>query len=346
MGRGNHRPFPDIPGSQPSGTGEKLFFVYSWGDIGTLRNRKLLEPTAFGRQFKVPGGQGHAAGIEIYLASRFFTVTWHQASPDDVLRRAACADLEWVIATAGPALKGKPSARANGHAHSGAHDGARDESRSAIAFRLVRQLARTGATREDIDATFRTAADWLTDKGLRNGEREWTRTLDRAVPPTASTERQGDTDAVDPSEGLYDPWNALQPARFPTEVLSPVARDFVEATARNLGCDEGGLAMAALSACSASLDGRIRINLKRKSEYLQPGIIWAGLVARPSAKKSPVMQAALGPLEAAQKDDNTAYSDALRAWKALPKQQRAEQSEPHRHASSLSTTRRPMPWPW
>ena len=129
-------------------------------------------------------------------------------------------------------------------------------------------------------------------------------------------------------EYVIDPWDALQPPEFPIHSLPGVLAAYVDARARVMGADPCAIAWAALSACSAALDGRTRLRMKRHDTWSVPPSIWVALVGRSSAKKSPVTSDAWHPLEELQNVALKIYADQVKIWNALPKDEKKETPPP------------------
>lgn len=138
-----------------------------------------------------------------------------------------------------------------------------------------------------------------------------------------------------PSE-IIDPWDTLQPPAFPIEALPGVLRGYVEARARAMGADPCAIAWAALSACSAALDGRTRLRMKRHDPWSVPPAIWVALVGRSSTKKTPIISDAWRPLEELQNVALRAYNEQYRQWDKLPKDEKKETPEPPKPRRLLS----------
>ena len=130
-------------------------------------------------------------------------------------------------------------------------------------------------------------------------------------------------------EALYDPWGELKAPPFPIEALPGVLRAYVEGRARIMGADPCALAWAALSACSAALDGRTRLRMKlHDSSWMVPPSLWVALIGEPSTKKTPIFQETWAPLQALQNVAVRAYMERLAEWQRLPKAERETVSPP------------------
>lgn len=121
---------------------------------------------------------------------------------------------------------------------------------------------------------------------------------------------------------VIDPWDTLQPPEFPFHSLPDVLRAYVESRSRVMGSDPCAVAWAALSACSAAIDGRTRMRMKRHDSWSVPAPLWVALVGRSSAKKSPIISDAWRPLEELQNVALQAYARQLASYNSLPKEEK------------------------
>ena len=130
------------------------------------------------------------------------------------------------------------------------------------------------------------------------------------------------------AEQIIDPWDTLQPPAFPIEAVPGILRGYVEARARTMGADPCAITWAAISACSAALDGRTRLRMKRHDTWSVPPAIWVALIGRSSTKKTPIISDAWRPLEELQAVALREYNLRLRAWDSLPKEEKAQTDKP------------------
>lgn len=158
-------------------------------------------------------------------------------------------------------------------------------------------------------------------KALEGARRKWgLQDEDRALGP--------DGPASPFEGGVYDPWDVLVPPAFPIEALPPILRDYAERRADITGADIAGVAWSAISACSAAIDGRTRLRMRRHDTWSVPPALWVALVGRSSAKKTPAIRAGWHALESRQAVILRAYADQLARWKALPKEDQKTASPP------------------
>jgi predicted P-loop ATPase len=180
----------------PSGTGVKVFFTFDGTELPALRQAMGSE---HGRQFKRKSSGDHPPAIELYLGNRYFAVTDQRLDSSPTSLRHVSADtLLWLIREAGPAFAGGGGHKPKGGLRRGSGDG----SRSAVAFKVAREVKRGGGTYQDmvaaLEADERTGG-WLHEKGQASGGRELRRLWERAgqnLPPPwlekCQTTREGD----------------------------------------------------------------------------------------------------------------------------------------------------------
>ena len=127
---------------------------------------------------------------------------------------------------------------------------------------------------------------------------------------------------------LFDPWAALQAPAFPFDAVPDALRAFIEDRATVIGADPCAMFWASVAACSAAMDGRIRLQMKKRDQWSVPAFLWVALVGAPSTKKTPILDAAWTPLQDLQNGDLQHWRQEHARWSALPKKERAEIPEP------------------
>ena len=78
-------------------------------------------------------------------------------------------------------------------------------------------------------------------------------------------------------------------------------------------------AIGFLSACASLIGGKRRVRPYTTSSWSEPCILWTGVVGDPSSRKSPALEAVMGPLRDIERDHAEQHQEALRSW-----QERAE----------------------
>jgi hypothetical protein len=139
---------------------------------------------------------------------------------------------------------------------------------------------------------------------------------------------------------------ALDWKPFPTHSLSPLMRDYVQAAAAAIGCDESAVAMSLLAACAAAIGNTSRVELKRT--WSEPSVLWTCLVAESGCLKSPALELPLKPFRAKQaaaikrhkaalqmyEEDKESYAQAMAKWRkggfSAPEGRPAKPGEPVR----------------
>lgn len=127
---------------------------------------------------------------------------------------------------------------------------------------------------------------------------------------------------------------------FPVEALPGPLAAYVQAHAAALDADPAFVAVPTLAALSAAVGNSHRIRLKRS--WVEPGALWAVVVADSGSRKSPALQAALEPVFGLEREaketheqERELYEAEKREYDALTKKQRGEKPPPE-----LATRRR------
>lgn len=140
------------------------------------------------------------------------------------------------------------------------------------------------------------------------------------------------------STDIIDPWDTLSGSlQFPLHVLPPVLRAYVLDRAEVMGADAGALAWACLSACSAAIDGNMRIKMKRWDNWHVPPSVWVALVGHSSSKKTPIFQAAWQYLEKRQSLLLKAHAEETKVWLKGDKKEENKPQPPTRYVTHDAT---------
>lgn len=90
-----------------------------------------------------------------------------------------------------------------------------------------------------------------------------------------------------------DLWGHFEPPTLPNGLLPKVIEEYARVMGETMGVDPGGLAMAALAACSGATPDVIKLRMKRHNDqWHESSRIWVGLIGLPSTKKSPIISSA------------------------------------------------------
>jgi len=282
--------------------------------------------TEWGRQWKLPGGGGHAPGIEMYLGHRFFTITAEQldSCPAELLP-APLATLHWLIEEAGPAITGTAKRKPGKKAPAGETDpadvaerielaaaqhpnlakrwggdwiGLADSSRSGMAMALGAALKAAGFNFADMCAALAQhadTADWTATKGAEFNGCELRRIFDNADPPHPCP-------AVDITLASANLLPA--PPLLLRDVFPDCWADWIERAAEIKGAPPDYIALALLST-AGGLIGNARW-VSPWDGWREPAALWVALIGNPSANKSPAIDpfvTAMSAIEAAENAD-------------------------------------------
>jgi hypothetical protein len=100
---------------------------------------------------------------------------------------------------------------------------------------------------------------------------------------------------------------------FPVDVLPDVLRRFIIEGSKAMGCDAAMLAIPALAACAGCIGvGRA---VKLNATWPELCILWAVVIARSGAMKSPPMDLALGPIRAFETQTFGEHDEAEAHWR-------------------------------
>ena len=106
-------------------------------------------------------------------------------------------------------------------------------------------------------------------------------------------ETEGDPEATN----AVDLFNVLKLPPFPLHLLPRAIADYAKDQAELIGVDPAVIAAAAIGAAAACIDDRLEIQPKRHDTgWTEQARLWVGIIGDPSAKKSPGISKAMGPL--------------------------------------------------
>ena len=81
---------------------------------------------------------------------------------------------------------------------------------------------------------------------------------------------------------------------FPVSVLPSSLRSIVVESAKSIGCDESFVALPVLVTAASAIGNTRTVQLK--TGWIEPSVVWAGLVAPPGGAKSPALKEGVKPL--------------------------------------------------
>ena len=101
---------------------------------------------------------------------------------------------------------------------------------------------------------------------------------------------------------------------MPTDLFGS-ALPLLEAIAAGTSTPLDYPASAYLAACASLIGGKRRVRPYATSNWLEPPILWIGIVGDPSSRKSPALEGVIDPLRALEKDGADKHKVALRDWR-------------------------------
>lgn len=125
-----------------------------------------------------------------------------------------------------------------------------------------------------------------------------------------------------------DLWGSFEPPELPRNLLPKVIEDFAFANGAQMGADPAGLAMAALATCAAAIPDAVKIKVKRHGDWTESARLWVALMGPPSAKKSPIISLASGPLCSLDVEMMRSWQQRLAAYEALSPEDKKGKKRP------------------
>jgi hypothetical protein len=144
--------------------------------------------------------------------------------------------------------------------------------------------------------------------------------------------------STEPSTAPVDLWNTFAAPPLPTGLLPKVIEDFAFEQGRLMGADPAGLALSALTVCAAAIPDRIKLKIKRHTNWMESTRMWAGLVGDPSSKKTPMIYHAARPLIRIDDEMWRAFIASKTRWDGLSKEQKQTTSPPRQKRIRIEDT--------
>jgi hypothetical protein len=166
---------------------------------------------------------------------------------------------------------------------------------------------------------------------------------DRAFAPLAAyadlASGSDDLRGLDEVEGdPVDLWGTFAPPDLPAGLLPGIIEHFARVQGERMGADPAGLAVAALVTCAATISDAIKLQVKRHDSWTESPRLWAALIGSPSTKKSPILSAATAPLCRIDAEMFHDWQARMRAYDALPKEEKAVTEKPKEKRLRISDT--------
>jgi len=220
-------------------------------------------------------------------------------------------------------------------------EGQRNDALNKAAFNLGQIVAGGALDEADVRARLTAAAEGI---GLRAGEIAATIQSGLAAglqTPRGPKEQAGQTNAqaqIRPAADPVDLWGSFDPPELPQGLLPRMIEDFARANGAQMGADPAGLAVAALVTCAAAIPDKIKIKVKRHADWTESARIWAAVMGPPSAKKSPIISAATGPLCKLDSEMMRAWQKKVQEYDALPPDEKKGRQRPPQTRLRLGDT--------
>ena len=136
-----------------------------------------------------------------------------------------------------------------------------------------------------------------------------------------------------------DLWGHFEPAQLPRGLLPETIEVFARVQGEMMGADPAGLAMGALTVCAAAISDEIKLQVKQHSRgWIEPPLLWLGLLGGVSEKKSPIIREVDRPLKAIDKRLMKGFLARKAAYAALTKEQQEASEEPRRERLRIEDT--------
>ena len=119
------------------------------------------------------------------------------------------------------------------------------------------------------------------------------------------------------SDKPIDIFNKFNTPSFPVDLLPGVISSFTRDQSELIGVDPAIIGIAALVASAAVIDDRIEIQPKRYDPtWREQARLWGAIIGDPSAKKSPGIAKAVGPLFKIDREWREESNEAYAKWEA------------------------------
>lgn len=173
----------------------------------------------------------------------------------------------------------------------------------------------------DYNAMIREEAAKLDPAGQKQRQRDHMAALDAEK---AAAEFKAETEGDPEATNAVDLFNVLKLPPFPLHLLPRAIADYAKDQAELIGVDPAVIATAAIGAAAACIDDRLEIQPKRHDTgWREQARLWVGIIGDPSAKKSPGISKAMGPLfkidQQWREESDRARAEWLEACNNTPK---------------------------
>ena len=216
---------------------------------------------------------------------------------------------------------------------SGPHSGVSDmmwQGKGADDYaRLLRGMKTDGEKHASVrDVAASMAAQGCTQRFVEGFIRANCPVYDRNVHNSIESAFQKFAKGREPDPDPVDLWGRFDPPALPEGLLPPIIEEFARVNGNQMGADPAGLAVAALVTCAAAIPDMVAIKVKRHADWTESARLWAALIGPPSAKKSPIITAATGPLCRLDVEMMRAWQKRLAHHETLAKEEKKGTQRP------------------
>jgi hypothetical protein len=126
-----------------------------------------------------------------------------------------------------------------------------------------------------------------------------------------------------------DLWAKFEPPTLVRGLLPDIIERFAFDRGRAMGADMSGIAVSALAACAAAITDEIQLQVKKHDkEWRESARIWVANVGSVSAKKTPIMSAAVKPLRRIDARMAKANAEESARYNRLAKEEKTKTEPP------------------
>lgn len=158
---------------------------------------------------------------------------------------------------------------------------------------------------------------------------------DPAPAPKMNGVHHAATDATEGPDSIlnepFDFWGKFKVPELPRGLLPKLIEDYAFTVSELQGSDPSGLAMGALVCCGVAIPDCHQLQPKPIGEpwWRESARIWVALVGEVSSMKTPMINAAVAPIKAIERQLVKDFMVKRIAYDKLDKDQKAEVEEPH-----------------
>jgi hypothetical protein len=160
--------------------------------------------------------------------------------------------------------------------------------------------------------------------GLDAGQREPRKIPEPTVRLVAANDNEKDADTKP-----VNLWAKVKPPSLTLGMLPGVIERYAVAQGRLTGADLSGIAASALAVCAAAIPDSNKLQVKRHTKsWRESARLWFALIGGPSVKKSPIIDAAVYPLQKIDAEYSKENSEALKTYNKLSPEEKKQTDAP------------------